>query len=95
MLVENVVQKRDAMAALALYDHSMQCGHKKIALLRYMDARDLAAPLTDRHHAYARTVVESLSSIEMESVARQAVKRSRQRQGREWTCATCRDGSDA
>ncbi|WP_245253643.1 hypothetical protein [Paraburkholderia sp. LEh10] len=67
------------MAALTLYDHSIECGHRRIALLRYMDAKDLAAPLTRRHHAYAQTVADSLSVDEMASIARQAIERSRQR----------------
>nr|WP_090866325.1 hypothetical protein [Paraburkholderia diazotrophica] len=78
-LVEDVGTECDALAALALYDHSIQCGHRKIALLRYMDARDLAAPLTERHHAYAWTVAKSLGMDAMKSIARQAVERSRQR----------------
>ncbi|SIT49127.1 conserved hypothetical protein [Paraburkholderia piptadeniae] len=78
-LVEDVGKKCGVVAALALYDHSIQCGHRKIALLRYMDARDLAAPLTERHHTYAQTVAESLSDGEIESILKQAVERSRQR----------------
>lgn len=78
-LVEEVGKKRDPIAALALYDHSIQCGHGRIALLRYLDAKDLAAPLTRRHHAYAQAIALSLSVSDMESIAKQAMERSRQR----------------
>ncbi|SKC82746.1 hypothetical protein SAMN06266956_3976 [Paraburkholderia hospita] len=91
-LVEDVGKKRDAMAALALYDHSIQCGHKRIALLRYLDAKDLAAPLTRQHHAYAQAIASSLSVGDMESIAKQAIERSRQRwsAGAKKKCA-CRE----
>ncbi|HWT37187.1 MAG TPA: hypothetical protein VN289_12950 [Paraburkholderia sp.] len=79
-LIVNVHNRRDATAALALYDRSIQHGHRHVALLRYMDARDLAAPLTERHHDYARKVASSLSATDFERILGQAVDRSRQRQ---------------
>ncbi len=72
--------ERDATAALALYDGSIRHGHRHIALLRYMDARDLAAPLTQRHHEYAQKVASSLSATDVERICGQAIDRSRQRQ---------------
>lgn len=82
VLVKRVAQCRDPQAALSLYEHSIASGHKRIALLRYMDARDLCVPMTQQHHAYACTIANTLSDREMESVARQALKRSRERQAR-------------
>lgn len=82
VLVERVAQCRDPQAALSLYEHSIASGHKRIALLRYMDARDLSVPMTQQHHAYAYAVASALSDQEMEAVARQALKRSRERQAR-------------
>ncbi|MBN3756125.1 hypothetical protein G3N95_24510 [Paraburkholderia sp. Tr-20389] len=76
----DVRQDRDATAALALYDRSIRHGHRHIALLRYMDARDLAAPLTQHHHEYAQKVASSLSATDIERLCGQAVDRSRQRQ---------------
>jgi hypothetical protein len=75
----SVRTKRDATAALALYERSIRHGHRQVALLRYMDARDLAAPLTQAHHDYAEKVASSLSATDIERVLGQAVDRSRQR----------------
>jgi len=47
-----------------------------------MDARDLAVPLTPRHHAYAHAIASVLSEREMKSIAREALRRSRERQAR-------------
>ena len=80
-LVKRVAQCRDPQAALSLYEHSIASGHKRIALLRYMDARDLSVPMTQQHHAYACAIVNALSDREMESIARQALKRSHARRG--------------
>lgn len=82
VLVKRVAQCRDPQAALSLYEHSMAAGHTRIALLRYMDARDLSVPMTQQHHAYACAIATALSNREMEAVARQALKRSRERQAR-------------
>lgn len=82
VLVERVAQCRDPQAALLLYEHSIAAGHKRIALLRYMDARDLSVPMLQRHHAYACAVANALSDEEIEAIARQALKRSRDRHAR-------------
>ena len=76
----SVRTKHDATAALALYDRSIRHGHRHVALLRYMDARDLAAPLTQAHHDYAEKVASSLTATDIERILGQAVDRSRQRQ---------------
>jgi hypothetical protein len=79
-LVRQVAQYCDPQAALSLYEHSIASGHKRIALLRYMDARDLSVPLTPQHHAYAHAIASVLSAREMEAIAREALRRSRERQ---------------
>ncbi|CAD6543935.1 hypothetical protein LMG27952_04109 [Paraburkholderia hiiakae] len=79
-LVRQVAQDCDPQAALSLYDQSIASGHKRIALLRYLDARDLSVPLTPQHHAYARAVASVLSERDMEIIAREALRRSRERQ---------------
>ena len=79
-LVRQVAQDCDPQAALSLYDQSMASGHKRIALLRYLDARDLSVPLAPHHHAYARSVASALSERDMEVIAREALRRSRERQ---------------
>jgi len=78
-LVMRVAQECDTHAALSLYDQSMASGHRRIALLRYLDARDLSAPLTPQHHAYAHAVASILNEREMEAIAREALRRSRER----------------
>ncbi|WP_202905100.1 hypothetical protein [Paraburkholderia mimosarum] len=62
-----------------LYDRSIASGQKRIALLRYLDARDLSVPLTPQHHAYARAVASVLSERDIETIAREALRRSRER----------------
>ncbi|MEX3950998.1 hypothetical protein AB4Y40_24985 [Paraburkholderia sp. EG287B] len=81
-LVRRVAQDGDPHAALSLYEQSMVSGHKRIALLRYMDARDLAVPLTPRHHAYAHAIASVMSDRDMQAIAREALRRSRERQAR-------------
>ncbi|WP_213305448.1 hypothetical protein [Paraburkholderia sacchari] len=82
VLVKRVAQGRDPQAALSLYEHSIAAGHKRIALLRYMDARDLCVPMTQQHHAYACAIANTLSDGEMAAIAQQALKRSRERRAR-------------
>lgn len=83
ILVRKVAQSQSPMAALALFERSMEHGHTRIALLRYMDARDLSAPLAEKHHDYARLVVTQMSDREVEAVARQALERSKKRRASE------------
>jgi hypothetical protein len=78
-LVRRVTESRDPEAALALYDHSIVCHHKRIALLRYLDAKDLLAPLEKRHHEYAQSVAAGLTDAQIQAVTRQAIGRSRLR----------------
>jgi hypothetical protein len=78
-LVKRVGEFGDAVAALLLYEHSMECRHRRIALLRYLDAKDLAAPLSRAHHEYAERIITTLSDAELRSVSQQASLRSAQR----------------
>lgn len=82
VLVRLVAESGDSAAALALYEYSMRLGHGKIALLRYMDAKDLAAPLSESHDTYARAVAATLSGSEVEKIARHALEKSRLRRRR-------------
>jgi hypothetical protein len=81
-LVKRVAYDGDPLAALSLYEKSIASGHTRIALLRYMDARDLAVPLTPRHHAYAHAIANGLSERDMQAIANEAIKRSRERLAR-------------
>jgi hypothetical protein len=60
-LARRVCDSRDPHAALALLEHSIACRHTRIALLRYLDARNLKAPLAQWHHAYVESVSARLS----------------------------------
>jgi hypothetical protein len=61
---------RDADAALALLDRSIALGHRRIALIRYLHAQYLDAPLSARHHEYVQKIAEHLSA---ETIARIAM----------------------
>jgi len=62
-------EQRDAHAALALLDRSIALGHRRIALIRYLHAQYLDAPLCARHHDYVQKIAERLST---ETIARLA-----------------------
>lgn len=62
--------------AIDLYERSMRLGHRRVALLRYMDARDLSAPLSQEHHAYAQSIIENLSDPDINKIATESIKRS-------------------
>ncbi|CAG9214637.1 conserved hypothetical protein [Paraburkholderia sabiae] len=51
----------DVHAAVALLDLSIALGHRKIALIRYLQAQHLDAPLDARHHEYVRGVAARMS----------------------------------
>lgn len=65
----------DAQAALALLEHSMARGHRRIALLRYLQAQYLSAPLQARHHDYVRRVAQRLSVEALAGLAAEARRR--------------------
>jgi hypothetical protein len=55
-------QKRDADAALALLERSIALKHRRIALIRYLHAQFLDAPLEARHHEYVMGIAARLSA---------------------------------
>jgi hypothetical protein len=63
-------EQRDAHAALALLDRSIALGHRRIALIRYLHAQYLDAPLCAQHHEYVQKIAERLSA---ETIARIAI----------------------
>jgi len=54
-------KEHDAHAALALLDRSIVLKHRRIALIRYLHAQYLDAPLEARHHEYVKTIAAKLS----------------------------------
>jgi hypothetical protein len=62
-----VCEQHDPHAALALLDRSLALGHRRIALIRYLHAQYLGAPLEPRHHEYVHKVAARLST---ETIAR-------------------------
>jgi hypothetical protein len=61
LLSERAVKKHDASAALALLERSIALKHRRIALIRYLHAQYLDAPLEARHHDYVKTIAARLS----------------------------------
>ncbi|WP_321799400.1 hypothetical protein [Caballeronia sp. J97] len=61
-LSERACKKHDADAALALLDRSIALKHRRIALIRYLHAQYLDAPLEARHHEYVKAVAARLSA---------------------------------
>jgi hypothetical protein len=61
LLSERACKGRDADAALALLDRSIALKHRRIALIRYLHAQYLEAPLEARHHDYVKTIAARLS----------------------------------
>ncbi|WP_044042616.1 hypothetical protein [Caballeronia insecticola] len=60
-LSERACKERDAGAALALLERSIELRHRRIALIRYLHAQYLGAPLEERHHEYVKGVAARLS----------------------------------
>jgi hypothetical protein len=60
LLSERAVKRHDAGAALALLERSMALKHRRIALIRYLHAQYLDAPLESRHHDYVKTIAARL-----------------------------------
>jgi hypothetical protein len=60
-LLKQAYEAGDRDAALALLEQSMTLGHRRIALLRYLQARHLHATLEARHHEYVREVAARMS----------------------------------
>jgi hypothetical protein len=66
----------DARAALALLEQSMARGQRRIALLRYLQAQYLDAPLDGRHHDYVQRVAAGMSAVALEALLVEARKRA-------------------
>src|SRR5579863_7083219 len=79
-LVKLAYESRDPAAALALLDRSIELGHRRIALIRYLQAQFVEAPLEARHHAYVRDIAARMSAETLGRVAAEARSRSLSRQ---------------
>jgi len=66
-------EQHDPDAALALLDRSLALGHRRIALIRYLHAQYLGAPLEPRKQKYVHKVAQRLST---ETIARIAMASS-------------------
>lgn len=62
-------KQRDANAAIALLDRSLALKHGRIALIRYLHAQYLGAPLEARHDAYVQKVAAGLSTQNLARIA--------------------------
>ncbi|AME26130.1 MULTISPECIES: hypothetical protein [Burkholderiaceae] len=71
-------EQRDAEAALALLDRSIALGHRRIALIRYLHAQYLDAPLSAQHHDYVHKIAERLSAETIVRIAMAARSRFEQ-----------------
>jgi hypothetical protein len=69
LLSERACKAHDADAALALLERSMQLRHRRIALIRYLHAQYLEAPLEARHHDYVKTIAARLSADALMRIA--------------------------
>ncbi|MEC5409714.1 hypothetical protein VOM14_29695 [Paraburkholderia sp. MPAMCS5] len=76
-LTERAFQEHDAEAALALLDQSMLLRHRRIALIRYLLAQQLGAPLQARHHEYVEKIAARLSAETLARIAAAARARLR------------------
>jgi hypothetical protein len=79
-LLKRAYAAGDAHAAVALLDQSMALGHRRIALIRYLQAQHLDAPLDARHHEYVREVAARMSPATLARVVGEARARAGRRQ---------------
>lgn len=70
-------EQRDAEAAIALLDQSIALRHRRIALIRYLHAQFLDAPLAAHHHDYVRAIASRMSAEALARVAEAARARLR------------------
>jgi hypothetical protein len=68
-LYERACKKHDARAALALLERSIALKHRRIALIRYLHAQYLDAPLEARHHDYVKVIAARLSMEALMQIA--------------------------
>ncbi|WP_241024225.1 hypothetical protein [Burkholderia sp. Ac-20365] len=71
-LVKQAYVAGDPAAAVALLDQSIALGHRRIALIRYLQAQYLEAVLDVRHHEYVRGVAARMSSDALARVVGEA-----------------------
>jgi hypothetical protein len=76
-LTERACHEGDADAALALLEQSIALRHRRIALIRYLLAQQLGAPLQSRHHEYVEKIAARLSAETLARVASAARARLR------------------
>jgi hypothetical protein len=81
-LVKLAYEAQNPDAALALLERSIELGHKRIALIRYLQAQFVDAPLDARHHAYVRDVAARMSPETLGRVAAEARARARRCEAR-------------
>ncbi|WP_241019004.1 hypothetical protein [Paraburkholderia sp. Tr-20389] len=80
-LLRRAYESGDVRAAVALLDQSIALGHRKIALIRYLQAQHLDAPLDARHHEYVRDVAARMSPRTLARVVGEARARAGRRDG--------------
>ena len=76
-LVKRAYDAGDAQAAITLLEQSMALGHRRIALIRYLQAGHLHAPLDTRHHDYVRDIASRMSAATLARVVGEARTRAR------------------
>jgi hypothetical protein len=71
-LLKRAYEAGDGDAALALLEQSMALGHRRIALLRYLQAQHLHAALDARHHEYVHEIAARMSPQTLARLVREA-----------------------
>jgi hypothetical protein len=71
-LLKRAYEAGDAHAAVALLELSMALGHRRIALIRYLQAQYLQGPLEARHHEYVRGIAARMSPVALARVVGEA-----------------------
>jgi hypothetical protein len=64
--------ERDKHAMLALLERSVRFGHKRLALIRCIQAERLGIPLSREILSYCQDIAESLPADALEKIIRQA-----------------------
>jgi hypothetical protein len=72
LLLKLAYEAGDVRAALELLEQSMALRHRRIALIRYLQAQHLHAPLEARHHEYVREVAARMSPDTLKRVVGEA-----------------------
>jgi hypothetical protein len=91
-LLKLACEAGDGDAALALLEQSMALGHRRVALLRYLQAQHLHAPLDARHHEYVREIAARMSPLTLARLVGEA--RVRAARGTHQTGVTAARSSD-